>query len=170
VDRKRFYLVSLRGRRNPLSHDGDRAELAEQLRRHEVEALFVDPFSRAYIGKSQNDPGEVTWLAELNRFARADANAVDVVLNAHAGWNGERSRGASALEDWADSIITLVTDPDDRTIRFMRAVGRDIDVDEDRLHYDPHTRTLSLTGDGKRAVVHATKRLDDQGWPAWSNS
>lgn len=163
VDPKRLYLVNLRGRRNPLGHEGDRADLAEQLRRHEVEALFVDPFSRAYIGKSQNDPGEVAaWLADLDRFTRADAHAMDVVLNAHAGWDGERTRGASALEDWADSIITLVTDPDDRTIRFMRAVGRDIDVDEDRLHFDPYTRTLSLIGDGNRVVVHATKRLDDQ--------
>jgi hypothetical protein len=45
----------------------------------------------------------------------------------------------------------------------MRAIGRDIGVDEDRL---PTTRTpartLSLTGDGNRAIVHATKRLDDQ--------
>jgi hypothetical protein len=163
VDRKRLYLVNLRGRRNPLSHQDDRAELAQRLRDHEVEALFVDPFSRAYTGKSQNDPGEVAaWLVDLDRFARTDANALDIVLNAHAGWDGERTRGASALEDWADSIITLVTDPEDRTIRFMRAMGRDIDVDEDRLHYDPQTRTLSLTGDGNRASVHATKRLDDQ--------
>ena len=143
--RKRFYLVNLRGRRNPFGHDGDRADLAEQLWQQEVEVLFVDPFSRAYTGKSQNDPGEVAaWLAELDRFARTDANVVDIILNAHAGWDGERTRGASALEDWADSIITLVTDPEDKAVRFMRAVGRDIEVDEDRLRYDQHTRTLSL--------------------------
>jgi hypothetical protein len=161
VDRKRFYIVNLRGRRNPFGHDGDRAELAEQMRRQEVEALFVDPFSRAYTGKSQNDPGEVAaWLAELDRFARTDAGVVDIILNAHAGWDGERTRGASALEDWADSIITLVTDPEDRTARFMRAVGRDIEVDEDQLRYDQQTRTLSLTGTGSRQQSKADRAAE----------
>ena len=78
-----------------------------QLREHDVEALIVDPFGRAYTGTSQNDPGEVgAWLTDLDTFARADVGATDLILTAHAGWNGERTRGASALEDWADVIVT----------------------------------------------------------------
>ena len=162
VDRRRLFLVNLRGRRNPLGNDDDRAELAEQLRAHEVESVFVDPFGRAFIGKSQNDPGEVgAWLADLDRWARGDVGAVDVILSAHAGWDGERTRGASALEDWADSIITIVRDRDDDQLRFLKAEGRDVLVEEDRLDYDPSTRRLTLAGAGSRKHAARTRHLDE---------
>lgn len=159
VPRDRLYLVNLRGRRNPLSHEDDRAALAERLRAQEVETLIVDPFGRAYTGQSQNDSGEVgAWLADLDRFARGEVGASDLILAVHAGWEGERTRGASALEDWADSIITLARDKDDESARFFKATGRDVDVDEDRLSFDPATRHLSLTGQGSRKQASAVRK------------
>jgi RecA-family ATPase len=90
----RMLLVNLRGRRNPFGNDEDRERLAEQLRAHEVESLIVDPFGRAFVGKSQNDAGEVgAWLADLDRWARADVGAVDVILSAHAGWTANAAAG-----------------------------------------------------------------------------
>lgn len=155
----RFFLVTLRGRRNPLGHDVDRESLAKQLRLRDTEALIVDPFGRAYTGASQNDPGEVgSWLADLDRFARGDVGAKDVVLAAHAGWNGERVRGATALEDWADSIINLTRDDDQ--VRYLRAEGRDIDVPEDQLNFDPRTRYLTLAGAGSRKTAQKVRQLD----------
>jgi hypothetical protein len=73
-----------------------------------------------------------------------------VVLSADAGWNGERTRGASAIEDWADSIITMTRDDskDGNGERYLRAIGRDVDLDEDQLTYDASTRTLTLAGTG----------------------
>lgn len=157
----RLVLVNLRGRRNPLPIAEDRARLADALRQHEVEALIVDPFGRAYTGSSQNDPGEVSaWLGELDAFARAEVGATDLVLAAHAGWDGERTRGSSALEDWADVIITMVRDKDDPTARFLRAEGRDVLVEEDRLEFEPTTRLLSLSGSGSRKVANKTRRID----------
>ena len=156
VPADRLYMVNLRGRRNPLSHVEDRERLAEHLRRHEVESLIVDPFGRAFVGKSQNDSGEVgAFLGELDRWCRGDAGACDVVLTAHAGWNGERTRGASALEDWADVIVTLTrgTDEGDEGSRYLRAEGRDVLFEEDRLDFDPTTRRLSLSGSGSRKVA-----------------
>lgn len=151
IDHQRFYIVNLRGRRNPLTDPDDRARLAQELRNQDVESLIVDPFGRAYNGKSQNDPGEVgAWLVDLDLFARAEVGARDLILAAHAGWNGERTRGSSALEDWADAIITLTRDPDDESLRFMKAQGRDVDLDEDELGFDETTRRLSLTGNGSR--------------------
>ena len=159
VPEDRLLIVNLRGRRNPLAYPEDRARLAELLAKHDVESLFVDPFGRAYTGQSQNDPGEVgAWLAELDRFARGEANAVDVVLSTHAGWNGERTRGASSLEDWADSVVTLTRDPDDETLRFLRAEGRDVEIEEDRLAFDPTTRRLTLTGKGSRKQAAANRQ------------
>jgi hypothetical protein len=156
----RLLLVNLRGRRNPLGHPDDRDRLVELLREHKVEVLIVDPFGRAYTGKSQNDAGEVTaWLCDLDRFA-ADAGIGEVVLSVHAGWDGERTRGSSALEDWADVVATLARDPDDETVRYLRAFGRDVEVDEDRLVYEADTRTLTLAGAGSRKRSRAERAID----------
>lgn len=155
VDLDRLVVANMRGRRNPFASAEDRERLAQHLRDHDVEVLAVDPFGRAYTGKSQNDPGEVgAWLAELDAFARAEVGARELVLSTHAGWNGERTRGSTALEDWADSIITLTRDPDDESQRFIRSIGRmDDELEEDRLDFDPATRTLTLAGVGSRAKV-----------------
>lgn len=162
IPEDRLYLVNLRGRRNPLAHPEDRAMLAAALRSQQIETLIVDPFGRAYGGQSQNDSGEVgAWLTDLDYFARGEVGAVDLVLSAHAGWNGERTRGSSALEDWADSIITLTRDNDDDSVRFLRAMGRDVEVDEDRLSFDPFTRLLSMTGAGSRKVVAKVRHLEE---------
>lgn len=163
VPADRLHLVNLRGRRNPLAVDSDRAELAALLRARGVELVICDPFGRAYTGTSQNDAGEVTsWLAELERFVRGGVGAVDLVLTAHAGWNGERTRGSTALEDWADSIITVTRDDTDdgHGERYLRAIGRDVDLDEDQLHYEPDTRTLTLAGSGSRTTTRAGRRAD----------
>lgn len=152
IDSDRLYLVNLRGRRNPLGRDDDRAELAAHLRAINVAVVMVDPFGRAFTGDSQNDNAEVQrFLIDLDTFARNDVGAKDLVLAAHAGWDGERSRGASALEDWPDTIINLSGEGEgeDRR-RFMRAMGRDVEVDEDELVMDPLTRVLSRAGNGGR--------------------
>jgi hypothetical protein len=163
IDHDRLLLVNLRGGLNPLTITDRRARLAELLRSHDVESLIVDPFGRAYSGQSQNDAGEVgAWLVTLDAFARTDVGARDLILTAHAGWNGERTRGSSALEDWADSIITLTRDPDDEDdkSRYMRATGRIPDVDEDRLKFDPNTRRLSLTGGGSRKAGRQDRAVE----------
>jgi AAA domain-containing protein len=165
VDHRQLYLVNLRGRRNPLSHPEDRGRLAALLRTLGTEVLIVDPFGRAYSGASQNDPGEVgAWLTDLDLFARAEVGATDVVLAAHAGWDGERTRGSSALEDWADSIITLVRgkgDGADESQRFLHAMGRDVEVEEDQLEFHAASRTLRLCGAGSRKVAASARKIQE---------
>ncbi len=158
----RLFVVNVRGRRNPFGHPDDREALARLLRSQETETVIVDPFGRAYAGASQNDAGEVgEWLTELDTFARAEVGARDIVLAAHAGWNGERTRGSSALEDWADVVMTLTRTQDLRAARYLRAEGRDVELDEDELIYDAPSRTLSLSGAGSRATVANTRRMGD---------
>ncbi|MEJ1088323.1 AAA family ATPase [Microbacterium sp. Mu-80] len=164
VDPERFDIVTLRGRRNPLLHPQDRADLAAYLRQREVEFLFVDPLSRAFYGDNGNDNTQMQrFLSDLDTFARSEAGATDVVLNVHAGWNADRSRGASATEDHPDSIIWLK--PGDREkgdkSTYIEAKGRDVDVEEMQLAFDPSTYRLSLTGEGsRREVKQAQKRSD----------
>lgn len=162
----RLYLVNLRGRRNPFADPDDEQRLADHLRARGVESIICDPFGRAYTGTSQNDPGEVTgWLVQLDQFARGMVGAHDLVLTAHAGWNGERTRGSSALEDWADSIMTLTRDAGEDTAgeRYLRAIGRDVELDEDRLDFNADTRHLSLAGAGSRKGAATRRHLDELG-------
>ncbi|WP_280484147.1 ATP-binding protein [Nocardia farcinica] len=152
VPADRLFVVNLRGRRNPFGNDADRAQLAALLRAQNAESVIVDPFGRAYSGTSQNDAGEVgAWLAQLDYFARTEVGASDIVLTAHAGWNGERTRGSSALEDWMDGGITLTQNDDG--VRFIRAMGRDVELEEDQLSFDRDTRLLRVTGAGSRKTA-----------------
>lgn len=154
VARDRLFLVNLRGRINPFRDPDELDRLARLLKLHDVETLIVDPFGRAYTGQSQNDAGEVgAWLSELDQFARGTAGCVDLILAAHAGWNGERTRGSTALDDWADSIVTLTRDRDNDQQRFLKAEGRDVLIDEDQLTFEPPTRTLRLAGTGSRKTT-----------------
>jgi hypothetical protein len=136
VPQHRLYVVNLRGRRNLLADDEGRGELVELIRAQEGQILIVDPFGRAFTGKSQNDVAEVTpWLARLDEVAEK-AGVTELILTAHAGWDGERTRGSSALEDWPDSIVNMTRD-EDTDARFIKADGRDVDVPEDRLTTTP---------------------------------
>lgn len=131
VPADRLVLVNLRGRRNPLGRPEDREALATYLRAQRVASVIVDPFSRAFTGGNANDAAEVSgFLADLDRWARGEVGASDVVLTAHAGWEGERARNSSALEDAPDSILYLTTGArsGDPGGRYLRAVGRGVDV------------------------------------------
>ncbi|KAA9110375.1 AAA family ATPase [Microbacterium rhizomatis] len=164
LDHDKLEIITLRGRRNPLLVPQDRAELAKYLRDRSVEFMFVDPFSRAFYGDNGNDNTQVqAFLNDLDVFARSEAGIKDVVLNVHAGWNGDRSRGASALEDHPDSIIWLRGG--DRTegdkSSYVAALGRDVDLDEVQLAFDPETYRLSLTGEGSRRDVKQQQKSAD---------
>jgi hypothetical protein len=159
VPHRSCYVVNLRGRRNPFTDDAGISELADLIRLHDGEVLMVDPFGRAFTGSDQNNASEVgPWLSTLDRLA-TQAGIREVVLVAHAGWNPERSRGSSAIEDWPDTIATLTRDEEDR--RYFRAEGRDVDVDEDALTFDPITRRLTLSGDGSRKVAKLDRAIDE---------
>lgn len=159
IDQDRLILANLRGRGNPLAGDHDRAVLASRLREARTEVIIVDTFGRAFTGADQNDTGRVTpFLTGLDTWVRTDVGASDLVLTTHAGWNGERTRGSSGLEDWPDSIIRLTRDPEDESQRFMSAMGRDVEVDEDRLDYHAPTRRLTLAGVGSRKQVGAERK------------
>lgn len=158
IDPDRLYVNNLRRRPSPLTDPVRRAEAVRRLREHNVQVLIVDPFGRAFTGVEQNSNSEVQrWLDDLDVLAQ-EAEIEHVILTTHAGWNGEHSRGASALEGWPDAIITLTRN--DGGVRFMRAEGRDVDLPEDALAFDPFTRRLSLTGEGSRSRATAQAAAD----------
>lgn len=161
VPQERLVLGNLRGVPNPLASPTHRVRLANSLREHGVETLMVDPFASAFTGIKDIDAGEVRrFLSLLDVFTRKEVGARDLVLSAHAGWKGERTRGSSALEDWADSIVTIVR-KEGEAARYLHAFGRDVEVSEDRLDFDECTKRLSLTGAGSRRQAALTAKADD---------
>jgi hypothetical protein len=161
IPEDRFVQIGLRGRRNPFAHPDDLARLAEVLKGHEVESLIVDPFGQAYPGTNQDSAGEVgAWLADLNRWTRGSVGATDLIVNVHTGWNQERARGSTTLGDWPDSILYLTRD-EKTDQRYLRATGRDVHLDEDKLDYDRDTRRLTLSGAGGRKYTRSQDKIED---------
>lgn len=161
--RDRLIVVNLRGRENLLATESGRARQAELMRAHGVEVLAVDVFGAAFSGDEQNNASQVSrWLADLDA-TKQQGGASELVLVAHAGW-GEagRVRGSSALEGWADSILRYTRDGDSaQAPRYIEAIGRDVDVPQDRVEFDPLTRRLVATGAGsKRAVRRSDKAAE----------
>jgi len=149
--------VNLRGRRNPLGHDADLDVLRERLIAHQAEIIIVDPLSRAFTGDNIDNTAQMTqFLAGLD-ILRADVGASSILLAAHAGWNSNRARNSSVVEDWADSIITMIADEQGR--RYLSAIGRDVELEEDLLTFDRARRRLTLSGDGCRRVAAAADHL-----------
>ena len=74
----------------------------------------------------------------------ADAGICDSFIAQHMGHTNERSRGDSRLQDWPDAIWRMIRDNDDpASPRYFTAYGRDVDVTEGRLGFDPNTRRLT---------------------------
>ncbi len=79
----------------------------------------------------------------------------------HMGHQGERSRGDSRLRDWPDVEWRMVREGDDPNgDRFISAYGRDVDIPEQRLAFDPVTRHLTVDG-GSRHDEKLAEALDD---------
>jgi AAA domain len=131
-----------------------RREWAALLRDREVSVLIIDclrPVLDA-LGLDENtDAGRV--LVAFDQLAE-QAGARELIVVHHMGHTGERSRGSSRLRDWPDVEWFLVRkDSDDpASARFFSAYGRDVDVRETGLDYDPSSRHLTLAGGSRRDV------------------
>ncbi len=162
LDHDRLLLVGLRGVGNPLAHQDTREELGRRLRGAGVETLVVDPFSRAFTGLDENATGEVgRFLTDLVQFSVEMVGARDLILTAHTGHDTERVRGNSRLLGDPDSLITLVAN--DRGERYLRAIGRDVNVPEDRLDFDERTRRFTKSGGGSRSAARAVAKEQREG-------
>ncbi len=157
----RVAVLHLRGFRVPLTVPEVEDWVVAWLIEHEVSVWVPDPFARAATGVDENDNTAVgVWLDTLD-VIKERAGVSELVLPVHTGREvqeagKERSRGATRLDDWAD-VRWLLT-KDDEGERFFRATGRDVDLPEEALVYEPSTRALTMKG-GDRAW-RAKRRLE----------
>jgi len=159
VDTSRVAVWNLRGMPNPLRTEHSRKLLAKELAAAGVEVLLIDTYARAALSPDENDnPAATAWFKMIGELT-AEAGVTDVLVTHHAGWNGGRLRGASALQDFPDVLLGLTRD-EQTGRRFLEATGRFNGADEGltptELEFDPATRTLTLTGLSKaEAKAHA---------------
>jgi hypothetical protein len=156
----RVKLLSLRGKVSTfnLLDDDTRAQWATMLQDPGVVILdCLRPVLDA-LGLDEN--------REAGRFLVAfdewldDINATEAMLVHHMGHSGERSRGDSRLQDWPEMTWKLIRqDHDDpASPRYFTAFGRDVDVPESAIVFDPDTRHLSIT-EGTRKTAKTNQKI-----------
>lgn len=131
-----------------------RAEWAGLLRDLDAEVLIIDclrPILDALGLSEDKDAGK--FLAALDELCR-DAGIKNYAVVVHTGHEGERARGDSRIRDWPDAEWSIKRDTsDNHAPRFFSAFGRDVDIPEGRLDFDPLTRGLTLIAGVTRADV-----------------
>jgi AAA domain len=128
-----------------------RATWAALLQRHRVAYIVVDCLRPILDGlglDEHRDPGR--FLVALDALL-LEAGISECLVVHHMGHLSERSRGDSRLRDWPDVEWRLVRQNDDpASARYITAYGRDVDVPESRLVYDPVTRALTIAAGSRR--------------------
>lgn len=124
--------------------------------------LFADPLAKLYNPTrwgNGSDPNAAytAWFAVLEDIIR-EANLRLVFIAHHTGFSEDaanRSRGASAMMDNPTVNMTYRHNGDhaDKPAgpqRYLKALGRDVDVDEFEINYVERTRMLYASGEGSR--------------------
>ncbi|UAL31537.1 AAA family ATPase [Nocardioides rotundus] len=145
-------VITLRGRvaTFDILDPDTRTEWARELAGHDVIILdCLRPVLDALNLSEDKDGGR--FLVAFDALL-AEAGANEALVVHHMGHHGERSRGDSRLQDWPDALWKLVRDKDadddqldDPTgSRYFSAFGRDVNVTQAELTYQPDTRHLTL--------------------------
>ncbi len=183
VNADRVELISLRGRVSTfdLLDEAMRARWAKAIGRADV--LILDCLRPALdaLGLSEDkDAGR--FLVAFDTLL-AEAGIAETIVVHHMGHVGERARGDSRLLDWPDALWRLVRDKDDgnevdvnvNAPRYLTAYGRDVDLGETLLAFDPVTRRLTVAGGSRRdvkrdaALADLISYLTDQDEPLSAN-
>lgn len=164
-------IANLRGKANALQlHTPQgRQRLATWLRDHDADTVILDPLAPvlATLGLEEDSNSDVARFFAWWSETLTDAGVTSDLICHHAGHAGQRSRGASRLLDEPDAIWTVTrqqgTDPGDEDDllptndhRFITAYGRDVDLPESALNYDPTTGRLTLMNVSARQLRRQT--------------
>lgn len=128
-----------------------RSAWAVRFRQMEISYLILDclrPVLDALGLDEHKDAG--VFLVAFDALLE-EAGITEAMVVHHMGHSQERARGDSRLIDWPDATWRLVRQDDDpASSRFFTAYGRDVDVPEQRLEFNPTTRHLAVAGGSRR--------------------
>jgi hypothetical protein len=143
----RVKLVHLRGLRMPMTSDYVQEKVIDILRDFDCQTWIVDPLARAFVGSGdENSNSDVGLFLDTLDFIKYEANVENLIVAAHTGraleHGIERARGASRFDDWAD--VRWILTKNDEGQRFLKAHGRDVDMEQHLLTYEADSRLLGV--------------------------
>lgn len=114
----------------------------------------------AALGLDENSNTDVQrFLSTWDQFVM-ELGGRESFVTVHAGHNGDRARGASAFLGSGDAIWTMTRQGDNADDpRFLKAIGRGVDLPERSLELDKRTNRLSL-GTTTRAEARTAERAE----------
>lgn len=144
-------VICLRGQVSTFDilNDHRRAEWAKWLRDLGCDYLIFDclrPVLDALGLDENHDAGK--FLTAFDELLAEAQTCGDATIVHHMGHTNERSRGDSRIQDWPDAIWKLVREnaDDEFSPRYFSATGRDVEVPQGLLDYNPTTRHLAYRG------------------------
>ncbi len=140
-------IYPLRGMPNPFRSVESMRELEEVLRRQEIEFLILDPFSSIFPGDANSNTEVKAFLKELDAF-KVRSGVQHLVIAVHAGRNQSQTRGASTLDDHPDALWYLQKNENKR---YFKALGRDVEVPEAEITFDPATGEITFHESSKKS-------------------
>lgn len=143
----RVKLVHLRGLRMPMTSDYVQDKVIDILKDFDAQTWIVDPLARAFVGSGdENSNSDVGLFLDTLDVIKYEANVENLIVAAHTGraleHGIERARGASRFDDWAD--VRWILTKNDEGQRFLKAHGRDVDMEQHLLTYDSDSRALGV--------------------------
>jgi hypothetical protein len=147
----------------PLTVQHIEDQMVDILQELNCQTWIVDPFARAFSGSGdENSNSEVGVFLETLDVIKERAGVDNLLLTTHTGRaqeNGiERARGATRLDDWADVRWLLNKNRDGA--RFLSASGRDVEMEERLLNWNPTTREVTC-GEAIGRSKHTAQVLED---------
>jgi hypothetical protein len=120
IPRGSFYVLTRPAR---MTSDADADWLRDKVRETEAGLVVLDTWHQSTPGAEENSNTDMGAAFSRVASIRSDTGATVLILH-HTGHAGERSRGASSLEDDADTafVIKLGGDPEDRSPNNPRVV------------------------------------------------
>jgi hypothetical protein len=155
-------VLCLRGRLNSfdITNDVVRADWAQAI--NGADFIILDCLRPCLdaLGLSEDKEAGI-FLTAFDALCR-EAGAAEGAVVHHMGHGQERSRGDSRLLDWPDVLWKIIRDDEegDGGDRFFSALGRDVNIPESRLDWNPQTRGLALC-EGGRAEKRARNQIVD---------
>jgi hypothetical protein len=144
--RDRLLVWNLRGRENPLATERGRRDTAKRLDGEGVGVVFVDPLGAATRGVVDNDNDNAQLRYFLGALDEVVSMERDLWVPMHAGHGpDDRARGASEIEGWADTLVSISRDrASDPDTRYLAVEGRGVahpltSAEGMAIRYDPLT-------------------------------
>lgn len=167
---ERIFPLALRGRTIDFLIEAVADDTVKWLRERSIAVWVIDPLSKLYLGDENSNSEYNAWWAAMQGIAVKAGVRVVVIIH-HTGHTGNRARGASAMMGNPDVLITYrhggdagELPPDNR--RWLRAFGRNVDMPEIQLAFNPSSHELYAEENGKARVDVQTEQWAQRAYRA----